>query len=77
MKVKPFVIPDYRSGDVVKITMMNSMTEKKEDSYTGLVISKKAPNSFNASCKINFAIENVNTIFGAKLYSPLVTNFEI
>lgn len=77
IKTKPFKIPDYRSGDVVKITVMNSQTEKKEDSYSGLVISKKAPNSINATVKINFSIENVNTTYGAKLFSPMVTNFEI
>lgn len=77
LKEKPFDIPDYRTGDVVKITVMNSITEKKEDSYSGLVISKKAPNSINATCKINFSIENVNTTYAAKLYSPMITNFEI
>ena len=53
------------------------MTEKKEDSYSGIVISKKAHNSINATVKINFSLENVNTTYGAKLYSPMVTNFEI
>jgi ribosomal protein L19 len=77
LKEKPFEIPDYRTGDVVKITVMNSKTEKKEDSWSGLVISKKAPNSINATVKINFAIENVNTTYMAQLYNPMVTNFEI
>ena len=77
LKEKPFEIPDYRTGDVVKITVMNSKTEMKEDSWSGLVISKKAPNSINATVKINFAIENVNTTYAAQLYSPMVTNFEI
>ena len=31
----------------------------------------------NATCKINFSIENVNTTYAAKLYSPMITNFEI
>ena len=77
LKEKPFEIPDYRSGDVVKITVMGSKSEKKEESYSGVVVSKAAPNSIHATCKINFAIESVNTIYGAKLYSPMVTNFEI
>ena len=77
LKEKPFEIPDYRSGDVVKITVMNSKTEKKEDSYSGVVVHKSAPNSINAKCKINFAIDGVNVIYGAKLYSPMTTNFEI
>ena len=77
LKEMPYTIPDYRSGDVARVTVMNSMTEKKEDSYQGLVVSKKAPNSFRATAKLNFSIEGVNTTYGAKLMSPLVTNFEI
>lgn len=32
-----FSIPDFRSGDVVKITRMQSLSEKKETEYSGLV----------------------------------------
>ena len=76
-KERGFEIPDYRTGDVVKIQMYHSLSEKKENDLTGVVMGKSAPNSIRATCKINFAIENVNTVYGAKLYSPLVTNFEI
>jgi len=74
---RDFEIPDYRTGDVVKIKMYHSMSEKKENELSGIVIAKSAPNNLRAGCKINFSIENVNTIYGPKLYSPLITNFEI
>jgi len=49
------------------------VSEKKETEYSGLVIAKYSPNSLNARCKVNFNIDTVNTEYGIKLYSPMVT----
>jgi ribosomal protein L19 len=74
---RDFEIPDYRTGDVVRIKMYHSMSELKENELSGVVISKSMPSNIRATCKINFSIDTVNTVYGAKLYSPLITNFEI
>jgi len=74
---RDFKIPDYRSGDVVKFTMKTSVSENKTQDYSGIVFSKKSPNSIRAGCKINFNVETVNTTFGVNLYSPMVTNFHV
>lgn len=74
---KKFDIPDYRTGDVVKFTVLSSQSEKKEINLSGVVIGKKAKNSINARCTINFNAEGVNTSYGVSIFSPMVTKFAI
>jgi len=53
-------VPDYRSGDVVKFTILQSVSEGQSKDFSGLVFSKKAPNSIRNQCSINFNTEGVN-----------------
>ena len=39
-KDRDFEIPDYRTGDVVRIKMYHSMSEKKENELSGIVMGK-------------------------------------
>lgn len=74
---RKFAIPDFRSGDVLKVTMVGSISENKEKEFTGLCISKSAPNNLRARCKINMCAEQVNTTLDLSLYSPHIKNLEI
>lgn len=76
-KERKFAIPDFRSGDVLKVTMIGSVSENKEKEFTGLCISKSAPNNLRARCKINMCLEQVNTTLDLSLYSPHIKNLEI
>ena len=77
MKDREFDVPDYRTGDVVKFTMLSSQSEKKEIEVSGVVYRKKAPNSIRANCRVNFNSEGVNASYGVNLYSPMLKSFEI
>ena len=74
---RDFKIPDYRTGDVLKFTVVDSLSENNEKTYSGVCISKKAPNSIRAMAKINFSIDNVNCTYGMTLYNPMLKNIEI
>lgn len=76
-KQRTFAIPDFRTGDVLKVTMIGSVSENKEKEFTGLCISKSAPNNLRARCKINMNLEQVNTTLDLSLYSPHIKNLEI
>ena len=76
-KERKFAIPDFRSGDVLKVTIVGSVSENKEKEFTGLCISKSSPNNLRARCKINMCLEQVNTTLDLPLYSPHVKNLEI
>ena len=72
-----FELPDYRTGDVVKISKVFSVSENKEDDVKGVVIHKSAVNSIRSTCKVNLAHDGVNIVYSAKLYSPHITNMTI
>ena len=74
---RPFEIPDFRTGDVVKFSTYKSLSEKKEMQYSGVVIGKKQPNNIRAACSINFNVEGTNVVYTQSLYSPLINSFEI
>ncbi len=76
-KERKFAIPDFRTGDVLKVTMIGSVSENKAKEFTGLCISKSAPNNLRARCKNNMSREQVNTTLDLPLYSPHIKNLEI
>lgn len=76
-KEKNFLTTDFRSGDVLKVTMIGSVSENKDKEFTGLCISKSMPNNIRARCKINMNLDQVNTTLDLSLYSPHIKNLEI
>ena len=57
---RSFDVPDYRTGDVVKFSLLSSQSEKKVQEFSGVVFGKKAARSIRANCKIVFGAEGVN-----------------
>jgi len=74
---RELTIPDFRAGDVIKLTVKGSISEAKEYEYQGVCIGKSAPNSIRAKCAITFALDQTNVIYNAQLYNPMISNFEI
>ena len=62
---------------MVGFTTITSKSEMKEKDYSGVVISKSAPNSIRATCKVNYNVEGSNVVHGLPLYSPMVQNFDV
>lgn len=50
---RPFKVPNYRSGDVVDVTMFRSLSEGKFNKHRGIVYSMKNPNSLDKSFKLH------------------------
>ena len=73
---RKYELPEINSGDVVKVTFMESMTDKTETSFQGIVLGK-----FNKG--VMSAIELRNVVDGVPielripLLSPLVTAVEV
>lgn len=70
-------LPDWRTGDVVKFTLWNSLSEKTETDYSGVVIGKRSPNNINAKCVVCFMVEGTMVTMGVNLYSPMLKSFYI
>lgn len=75
--VRPFQLPDFRPGDVVKFHFLHSLSEGKGNSYTGIIIQKKNRNSLMGGFKIKFRAAGVETLMDVKQYSPFLANFEL
>jgi hypothetical protein len=53
-RLRPFILPNFKSGDVIQFTFYHSLSEKKSNTYTGICISRKMRNSLMGSFKVLF-----------------------
>jgi ribosomal protein L19 len=74
---RPFKVPNFRSGDVVDVTMFRSLSEGKFNKHRGIVYSMKKPNSIDKSFKIHINEADFNLSMMVKEYSPMVAKIEI
>lgn len=74
---REFKLPDYRTGDVLDVTLFQSLSEGKFNQFRGVVFAKKMPNNLRHSFKINTVIDDVNTSIMVKAWSPLLAKVEI
>jgi ribosomal protein L19 len=69
---REYALPDYRSGDILEVTLFNSISEGTYNTFTGVVFSNKYRNNLRHAFKINALIESVNTAIMCKVHSPLM-----
>ena len=51
LETRPYKTPDYRTGDVIDVTMFRSLSEGKFNKFRGIVYSMKNPNSIKKTFK--------------------------
>ena len=44
-RARPFIVPEFTSGDVIRFTFYHSLSEKKSNTYTGICLSRKLKKS--------------------------------
>jgi ribosomal protein L19 len=76
-KNRQFKLPNYRSGDVIDVTMFRSLSEGKFNKYRGIVIGSKNPHSLNKSFTVHFNEAEMNLSMMIKAYSPMVAKVDI
>jgi len=76
-KGRPFKVPNYRTGDVVDVTMFTSLSEGKFNKHRGVIYSTKDPFNIDKTFKFNFIAAETNLSMSVKVYSPLVAKIEI
>jgi len=74
---RPFKVPNYRTGDVVDVTMFRSLSEGKFNKHRGVIFATKNPNSLDKSFKIHFNEADQNLSMMVKEFSPMVAKIEI
>lgn len=70
-------MPDYRTGDVLDVTLFTSLSEGKFNSFRGVVSMKKQPNNLRQAFKLHTVIDDVNTTIMVKTFSPLLAKVDV
>lgn len=74
---REFQIPNFRSGDVVELSMFQSISEAKINTFKGLVYGKAKPNNLRSTLWFTSNADGVNFTHKVKLYSPMVARLQI
>lgn len=73
-----FKAPDYRTGDVLKVQIADSLSEGKIQEWSGVCFAtQKTMKNIRANVSINMNVEGYNTSLKIPLYSPLTKGLEI
>ena len=76
-KGREFSIPNFRTGDVVELSMFQSISEAKINTFKGLVYGKAKPNNLRSTLWFHSVADNVNYSHKVKLYSPMLARMQI
>ena len=66
-----------RTGDVVELSMFNSISEAKVSTFKGLVFGRAMPNNLRYSLWFQGVADSVGFSHKVKLYSPMVAQMKI
>ena len=72
-----FRVGSVRAGDVIKFTYYHSLSEKKFNVYSGLVIGKSNRKSLDASIRVIFRFCGSHVEMNLKQNSPFLSDFKI
>ena len=75
--LKPYTIPDFRSGDIIKFHYLHSLSEGKGNEFNGLCLGVSKRNSLHANFWVIVRVTGEPTIFNIKLHSPFLAKLEI
>ena len=75
--LKPFDMPDYRTGDLIKFHYIHSLSEGKGNDITGVCIGRSKPNSLHSSFDVATRMAGAKLTFKVKENSPFLTNFSL
>jgi len=76
-RLRPYKLPDFRSGDVIEFQMNHSLSEGKSNTYTGIVIGRTRRNSLQGAFQVVMRFCGVEVYMNAKQFSPMMANFRL
>lgn len=74
---RKFEIPNYRSGDVLDVTLYNSLSEGKFHTQRGIVIGSKMRNNLRHSFTFHAVGDDTHFSYMVKVNSPLLANVQV
>ena len=76
-KGREFAIPNVRTGDVVELSMFQSISEAKVTTFKGLVYGRGKPNNLRSTLWFASSADGQQFTHKVKLYSPMVARMQI
>ena len=70
-------MPSYRAGDVLDVTLYNSLSEGKMHTQRGIVIAKKKENNLRHSFTFHAVGDDTHFSYMVKVHSPLLANVQV
>lgn len=77
IEARKFPVPEFRSGDVLEVSMYISLSEKKYNTFKGLVIGQSSKNSLKHSFELVCYFCGIITKLDIKVNSPMVAKIEV
>ena len=75
--LRPFRVPDIRTGDVIEFKYLFSISEGLGNILTGIVIGRRKPNSYDASFKVLMRLAGEQLVMDFKELSPFLVDIKI
>ena len=76
-KEREFSLPNVRTGDVVELSMFQSISEAKITTFKGLVYGRAKTNNLRHTIWFQSVADSVGFSHKVKLYSPMVARLQI
>ena len=74
---REFSLPNLRTGDVVELSMFQSVSSAKINTFKGLVYGRAKPNNLRSTMWFHSVADSVNFSHKVKLFSPMVARLQI
>jgi ribosomal protein L19 len=74
---RKFEMPNYRTGDVLDITLYSSLSEGKFNTLRGLVTGKKMENNLRHTMTFHAVGDDTNFTYSVKVNSPMLANVKL
>ena len=74
---REFKVPDYRTGDILELTVFQSLSEGKFNTVRGMVIGKSQPNDLRHTLTLQTVIDTVQSTFAMKVFSPKLAKIDV
>ena len=76
-KEREFSIPNYRTGDVVELSMFQSISDAKITTFKGLVYGRAKTNNLRHTLWFQSVADNVGFSHKVKIFSPMLARMQI
>ena len=77
VKGREFEVPNFRSGDVMQVTLFNSLSQGTFNTFTGVIFANKERNNLRSSFTMHTTVDSTPPSISFKTFSPMVAKIDM